>query len=122
MSALNKEDILEADDTADLREVEVPEWGGSVYVGEMTAAERDRLEDDTYDLDERGQMSGLSMVGYRARVLALTLRNEDGERVFDYEDWRKIADKAAKPVDRVFEVATEINGLSEEDIEETVKK
>jgi hypothetical protein len=122
MSALNKEDILEADDTADLREVEVPEWGGSVYVGEMTAAERDRLEDDTYDLDERGQMSGLSMVGYRARVLALTLRDEDGERVFDYEDWRKIADKAAKPVDRVFEVATEINGLSEEDIEETVKK
>lgn len=122
MSALNKEDILEADDTADLREVKVPEWGGSVYVGEMTAAERDRLEDDTYDLDERGQMSGLSMVGYRARVLALTLRDEDGEHVFDYEDWRKIADKAAKPVDRVFEVATEINGLSEEDIEETVKK
>lgn len=122
MSALSKEDILEANDTEEVREVEVPEWGGSVYVGEMTAAERDRLEDDTYDLNERGEMQDLSMVGYRARVLALTLRDEDGERIFEYEDWRKIADKAAKPVDKVFDVATEINGLSEEDIEATVKK
>lgn len=122
MSELSKDDILEADDTEDLEEVEVPEWGGSVYVGEMSAAERDRLEDDTYDLDEKGQMRGLSMVGYRARVLALTLRDADGEQLFDYEDWRQIADKAARPVDKVFTVAAEKNGLSEEDIENTVKK
>lgn len=122
MAALSKDDILEADDTEDLEEVEVPEWGGSVFVGEMTAAERDRLEDDTYSIDEKGQMAGLSMVGYRARVLALTLRDEDGEALFDYEDWRQIADKAARPVDKVFEVAAEKNGLSEEDIENTVKK
>lgn len=121
--ALGKDEILNADDLDELREVEVEEWGGTVYVGKMNSKERDKLEESSYTLNTKsGEVEDVSMEGYRARVCALSICNEDGERVFNYSDWKKLAEKSADAVDTVFEEAADLNGLTQEDIEATVNQ
>lgn len=121
--ALNKEEILEAEDTSEVREVEVEKWDDVVYVTEMSALERDKLEEDTYDIDvNSGDLRGLKMAGYRARVCALTLCDEDGEKIFDYKEWKKLAEKSADAIDTIFDEAADLNGLTPEDIEGTVNQ
>lgn len=120
---LSKDDILEADDLDELREVEVEQWDGTVYVGKMNSRERDKLEESSYTLNHKsGEVENVSMEGYRARVCALTICNEDGERLFNYSDWKQLAKKSADAVDQVFEVASDLNGLTQEDIEKTVNQ
>ena len=120
---LGREDILNADDR-DVEIVEVPEWGGKVRVATITAEKRDKFESSMFKIRNFGtknQKAEYSQENLRARLVAYTVVDEDGNRIFSENDIKKLGEKSAKALDRVFEVAQELNGISDEDVEEMTK-
>jgi hypothetical protein len=113
--ALTKEQILAADDLS--REaIDVPEWGGVVYVRVLTGAERDRFESDTV-----GSGKKVNMANIRARLAVLCLVDGDGIRLFDDGDVIALGKKSASALSRVFNTAMRLNGMSQSDVEELAK-
>jgi hypothetical protein len=114
MTLLSKSDILNADDRKTER-VEVPEWGGSVLVRSLSGAERDKFESDSVD-----QKTGKTKTeNFRARLLSLCIVDEDGKRLFESRgDIAMLGNKSVAALQRVFNKCQELNGFSEEDIEE----
>src|SRR5690606_19506049 len=115
---LNREAILAAKDLP--RElVEVPEWGGAVYVRALTGAERDQFEASI--VEQRGRDVRMAMRNIRAKLVALTVVDEDGQRNFTDDDVAALGGKSAAALDRLFAVAQRLSGLSKEDVEELAK-
>jgi len=104
---LTKEQILAADDLK-TETVDVPEWGGQVQVGTLSAAERDK-----FDAIVAGQTRGgkTDMAGLRLHLVALVLRGSDGQPLFGANDMKALEKKSAAAIQRVFEVAARLNGL-----------
>lgn len=113
---LTAEEILKADDSP--RElVEVPEWGGAVYVRTISGAERDQYETEGISL-KTGKLQREAVETTRARLVALCAVGEDGKRLFNPSDVMGLARKSARALDRVFEAAARLNGIRKEDVEE----
>ena len=110
MGLLSKEAILSADDRKTV-DVEVPEWGGTVRVGTMSASERDRWEAETYGGDKPNTLD------FRARFVALCLVDEQGNRLFTGADVAELSKKSAAALHRVFKAAQELNALTDEEAE-----
>ena len=121
---LTKEDILLRiiiNDLKDLNfeDVEIKEWGGFVRVRCMTGSERDAFEASIYEI--KGTKANIIRENFRAKLIARTLINEKGERLFTDKEIELIGKKAAKPLDKIFTVAQRLNGLSQADEDEFVK-
>lgn len=118
MGLLTRESILGA---VDLRtvDVDVPEWGGTVRVSMMTGTERDAFESET--VVRKGKRVEVNMVNMRARLVARTVVDEAGVRVFEDGDVLALAAKSAAALNRVFEAARILNGLTEEAAGEAVE-
>lgn len=118
---LSREAILQAQDL-DRELVEVPEWGGAVYVRAMTGMERDAYERRMVTV--RGDRPGVNLdglVNMRAWVAATCIVGEDGERLFSEKDIRALGQKSAAALDRIYAVAMRLSGLTAEDLEELEK-
>ena len=111
MALLTRDLILAAEDLP-REKVEVPEWGGEVWVRAMTAAERDRLEEAVLD----GKAASV-----RALVAAMCMVDERGERLFGDQDVEALARKNAQALDRVFQVARRLSRMRESDVEDAEK-
>lgn len=115
MAALSKTQIKQAVDSAS-EEVHVPEWGGSLFVRTLTSKERVGFElwlsPDSDKLKEKRRKQ------LKERLIVLCACDENGDSIFDESDLGWLAEKAAKPVDRVFEAARKLNGIGVDDIEE----
>jgi hypothetical protein len=111
---LSKDDILKAEDRP-AEEVEVREWGGSVLVRGMTGRERDALEASLTEY--RGKDVVPSLHNIRARVVAACVIGDDGKPLFGITDVEALGEKSAAPLNRVYEVAARLSGLSEGDVE-----
>jgi hypothetical protein len=121
VTGLTKEQILAANDAAPVP-VEVPEWGGTVYVRPMSAGERDRWEGELIERTEKRKESIVKATeNMRAVFLAKCLCDESGALLFGPEDIEALAGRSYRAVDRAFEAAQSINGLSEADVEELEK-
>ena len=115
---LKRDDIRTANDLK--RElVEIPEWGGSVYVRAMTAFERERFEESL--IQGKGKKARMRLVYARARLATIVCEDEDGNPLFGENDIAWLAKKSAKALDRIFDVAGRLSGLNEEDVEDLVK-
>lgn len=117
-ATLNRDAILGAPDIR-TEEVRVPEWGGSVLVRGLTGAERDRFEDSIVEM--RGQKRIFHMEHIRARLVALSVVDEQGNRIFTEADIPALSKKSALALQRVFEVAQRLSGLSDVDLSELTK-
>lgn len=119
---LSREDILQASDLP-MERVEVPEWGGYVYVRTLTGAERDEYESGMLIVrgTGRGAKAQVNMANARARLCALALCDKQGGRLFSEQDVRALGQKSASALDRIYEVAMRLSGLRPEDIEELAK-
>lgn len=120
---LSKEAILSADDL--VKElVEVPEWGGAVYVRALTGAERDAFEQSMVEMRTVRQgrkqetVREMRLQNIRARLCALTICDEEGNRLFTDADVQALGRKSASALNRVFQVAQRLSGLTDEDVEE----
>ena len=115
---LTKEEIIKADDL-NCEEIEVEEWGGSVRVRCMTGNERDAFEASIYEI--KGNNAHIVRENFRAKLIARTLIDENGKRLFTDKEINLVGEKGAKPLDKVFKVAQKLNGLSQADEDEFVK-
>lgn len=115
MKLLTKTQILEARDLT-FEDVDVPEWGGTVRVRALSGWERDRFEDGL--MTGRGKKRQVSMQNARARLAALTIIDEEGQPLFAEADTQALGRKSAAALERVFEVAMRLAGISDGDMEE----
>ena len=111
---LTKEQILRADDLS-REKVEIPEWGGVVFVRTLSGTERDAWELRLSSIREKG-------VGdIRASLAVACVVDESGKRLFADSDIAELGKKSWKPLDRIFDVAMRLNKMREEDVEELAK-
>jgi len=115
MALLSKDQILAAEDLV-TEDVEVPEWGGTVRVRMMTGAERDSFEDSL--TQTKGKNVKTNLANLRARLVARTVVDEAGKRMFTDAEAGVLGQKSAAALDRVFEAARKLNGMTEKDVEE----
>lgn len=115
MTLLTADQILNAEDLV-TEDVEVPEWGGTVRVRMMTGAERDAFEASL--AQQKGKSVRTNLANLRARLVAKTAVNAEGKRLFTDEQAGVLGQKSAAALDRVFEAARKLNGMTEKDVEE----
>lgn len=114
MALLNKAAILGAEDLKH-EDVEVPAWGGTVRVRAMTGAERDEFRAAIQSED------GVPVGKFSVALLAATLIDEAGARLFTMEELDQLAEKSAVSIDKPAAVAMRLNGLGGGAIEEATK-
>lgn len=115
MALLTAEQILQAKDLF-FEDVDVPEWGGTVRVQGLTAADRDAWETSMFGAD--GETRNLDNA--RAKLVARCAADEEGNLLFTEADMAALGKKSAKALDRVFAVCKSINGIGKEDLDELV--
>jgi hypothetical protein len=116
MALLSKDQIISADDRK-TKEVPVPEWGGSVLIRSLTGRERDAFEAST--VKTKGNKSEANYENFRARFVAECVVDEHGKKLFsNRSDVLMLGNKSVAALQRVFNAAQELNGMSEEDVEE----
>ena len=96
--------------------VEVPEWGGTVCVRTLTAAERDRFEISTIERRKAGRPTR-----FRAYLAALAVCDESGVRLFEDADADALEAKSSAALDRVAAVAMRLSKIGESDVKELEK-
>jgi len=114
MALLSRDAILAADDH-EYEVVPCPEWGGEVRLRSLTGAERDAYEQSL--VQTRGKSREMNLRNARAKLVALCAVDENGNRLFTDQDVAALGRKNAKPLDRLFDVARRLSGLSEDDVD-----
>jgi hypothetical protein len=116
---LTRDAILDAKDIK-IEEVSVPEWGGNVFVKGMTGSERDKFEGSIVEFRGKSQRTNFNNV--RARLASLTICDKSRVRMFTEADVQALGEKSAGALQRIFEVARRLSGLSQADVEELTKE
>jgi hypothetical protein len=94
---LSRDQILEANDL-ETREVDCPEWGGSVLVRALSGRERDAWEASLVQM--RGKQQVPQMGNVRAKLVVRCCVDENGERLFSDADVKALGREvggAARP-------------------------
>jgi hypothetical protein len=112
MAYLNREAILKADDTV-YEDVNVPEWGGMVRLRGLTGAERDRMEASIASNPKKP-----NLVNFRAKMIAASVCDENGGPVFGTADISALGNKSAVALERVFNAAIRLSGMTDEDVKQ----
>ena len=107
MAALNKHQILGAVSSAPTLRVDVPEWGGEVFMRIMSVGERDEYENEWIRSKDRG------MPNFRSKFLAKVLCDEAGARIFTDKELDELAKLPAVVMNRLWQQAMEYNALQE---------
>jgi hypothetical protein len=112
-----RDEILGRDDLP-VEVVPVPEWGMDVRVRALSGAERDAYEASC--MKKTGAKGAVEMTfeNVRARLVARSVVDEAGARVFTDADVVALGGKNAAALNRLFEVAQRLSGLRGEDFEE----
>lgn len=118
MALLTKAQILEASDIETIK-VSVPEWGGEVLVKGLTGLERDAFEKSVVEI--RGKNIRFTADNIRARLVAFSIVDEAGKRVFSDAEISELGKKSAVALERIFSIASKLSGLSDEDVSELSK-
>lgn len=113
--ALTKEAILAANDLQ-TRVVDVPEWGGEVILKTLSGMERNAFENSLYRIN--GERATPNMANMSAKLLARVIVDEQGNRIFTDGDIMALGGKSAAVLSRLFEIASEMNGLGEDAIDD----
>lgn len=116
-TALSRDQILAVDDLKTVP-VDVPEWGGTVYVRMMTGVERDLWEAMTVDENGDALPPQRKLANLRGRLVVTTASDAAGERLFEDTDAELVGKKSAAALDRVFAASSRLNRIFEADIEE----
>lgn len=95
----------------DLKEeiVEVPEWGGSVRLVQMTAAESGEFSKELHTLS--GEDSGMFL------MLVYSAKNEEGVRILTIDDVPELKKKNVNVLIRLQRKALELNSWGKEGLE-----
>ena len=106
---LTREQILAARSNRKPERLEVPEWGGEVYVRVLSAKDQMTVAD------------GATPQETPIRVLLHCLVDEKGERILADDDFDALASEDFPVIMRVFAFAAKLNGLSTKELEEAME-
>lgn len=118
MKVLTADEIFDADDSAQER-VPVPEWGGAVIIRGLSGAERDHYEATIMAQDKKGNVK-MRLANARAKLVVAAAVDAEGKPLFDEADVKRLGRKSAKALQRVYDKASELAGLSDDDLEDLV--
>lgn len=120
LKLLTRDDILGADDRA-TEVVPVPEWGGAVTVKALSGTERDKYQAGFYTFgpNDKGGMriTTINNQNSMARLVAASIVDGDGKRLFNEVDVLALGDKSALALERVNDVAMRLSGLTPQTME-----
>lgn len=105
--ALNKQTILSMNKPR-MRLVNVPQWGGDVYLRSMTGEQRDRFE----EASRGGKVSEIKLT-----ILAYSLCDEHGNRLFADAELDLLNQLDGGTLAELAVQAGELNYVTEKDIE-----
>lgn len=111
MPGLTASQILAANDTK-IEAVDVPEWGGTVYVRVLRGTDRDRFEEWVNKEKDKS---------VRCRFLVSALCDDKGSLLFTPDQVASLNEKSGDVLSRVFERAWDINYLSPKAVDELGK-
>ena len=117
--ALTAEEILNAQD-AQVIPLDVPEWGGSIFIRTMSGKERDRIE-IMFDNMQDKKNGGIKIKAWRAEFASLVIADESGKRIFTDGQAVALGDKNGGVLDRIADAGMAHNKLDAASIEETEK-
>jgi len=118
MAYLTRDQILQVQDLP-TEDVEIPEWNGTVRVRGLTGAERDKFEASI--VTRKGNKAEFNPENMRAKLVAMCVVDENGNRIFTDDDVKALGKKSASALDKIFQVAQKLSGLRPEDMEEMAK-
>lgn len=109
MTSLNKDAILSAS-PCQKDKVEMPEWGGHVYVSAVSAADWMDVQDAmAKDKDEAGKLATAPWVGL---MLVRTIVDENGQRLFDDGDAPELMKKPLVLINRLYHASDKLNDFT----------
>jgi len=117
--SLSKEQILSSNDLKTI-EVEVPEWGGTVLLKELSGAERDEFETMCYNESKGGKIE-INPVGLKAKILVSCAVDEEGNRLFTLDDVEALNKKNGAAINKLYEEAQKVTKLTDVNLEELAK-
>ncbi len=106
---LTRDQIIQAEDRPS-ETVRVPEWGGEVRVQAMSAADRTEYESLIYQFKDDGRVD-LDRRKFVAALVAFSVVDEDGKRLFGPDDVDALASKSGKALARIYSVAARLSGI-----------
>ena len=106
---LTREQILAARADRKPQRLEVPEWGGNVYIRVLSARDQMSLSDSSKPEE------------MPIKVLLHSIVDEHGERILQDEDFEALAGEDFPIIMRVFAFAAKLNGLSTKELEEAME-
>lgn len=109
LKTLSKADIFSCKDLP-VTSVEVPEWGGQLFVRKISAGE-------VVDLSKINEDAEKVVV----RGVILFACDADGIRVFEAEDEEMLLAKCPEALNRVFQAGLKVNGFGSDAIEDLKK-
>lgn len=119
MTLLTKEQIL-AEQDIPIERVSVPEWGGGeVIICGLSAAAKNLYQQSLIEI--RGKSQKLRMENATAKLLVLTIVDEQKTRLFTETDIEKLGTKSAAALERLVKVANRLSGMDEAENEAILK-
>ncbi len=115
--SLTADEILNADDIK-VELVDMPEWGGEVYVRTISGSSRDRFE---ATVTQNGQKGNSHLHDIRARFCSIVLSDEKGKQLFDAMNIQALSAKSADALQRVMDAGLALNGMDPDGIEKAEK-
>jgi len=117
--ALNREQILNTVDIA-IKEIDVPEWNGSIYIRQLTRGEQDAYLKRQYgntqlkqDARARNQeIKGFNIYGHDAFICSLGICDEQGKSIFSQKDIVELDTKNGVVVGRIAKLIIEYSGMA----------
>lgn len=121
MVLLTKDQIWQADDIL-FEDVPVPEWSppgevASVRLRGLSGAERDAVEAAMLTKGKGGAHQ-VNLRNARARLVIACAIDEAGQPLFTQGDLLHLGQKSATALERLFQVAQRLSGMSKDDVEE----
>ncbi len=107
---LTRDQILSANDLRS-EVVPVPDWDGEVTVRELTGEERDEYESSI--VIGIGDGMSVNPVNMRAKLVAMSVVDENGERLFTMKDVKALGMKSGKALDRIVDAAQRLSGIDD---------
>jgi hypothetical protein len=111
---LDRSAILGKKDRALVREY-VPEWNGFVYLRTMSGEQRDAFE---VSCIVNGKQSYANV---RGKLLVHVICNKDGDLLFTEAEAADLGKKSGAALGRLYNRATQLNAVTEADVDELVK-
>ncbi len=112
---LKREEIL-SKTSLKTEALNIPEWGGDVIVSEMSGAMRDGWEQAIREKDASGRL-----VSPRAKLIAFTVVDDKGNRIFKDDDVEAIGKLSSETLEKICIASMRLNGLGVDEINKVKK-